>query len=192
MRERNARRNQRPQQDETAIRQADSDPAGRQRNHGGLGQELLQDSNPLSTQGRAYGDFFLARYGASQKQVGDVSARDQQHKPRAGEQQEQYAACISQHLIAQRDDANAQTVVRFGMGDGKIARDRVHLRLRLLERHSRTQSRDDVEIAAVASGRIADFGHPEIDGVLDAGDTQVVVGAQRQEMHVGRCHADDE
>ena len=56
---------------------------------------------------------------------------------------------------------------RVGMGHGKIAGNRIHLRLRLLERHSRSQSRDDVEVAVVTPGRIAAFGHPEIDGIRD-------------------------
>src|SRR3989442_1912462 len=78
------------------------------------------------------------------------------------------------------------------MGHDKIARNRIHLRLSLLERHSRTQSRNDVEIAVVTPGRIAEFGHPEIDGILDTGDTQIIIDAERREMHVGRCNADDE
>src|SRR4029450_6496787 len=75
---------------------------------------------------------------------------------------------------------------------GKIARNRIHLRLGLLERHARTQSREDVEIAVVTPGRIAEFGHPEIDGILDTGDTQIVIGAERREMHVGQGNAADE
>lgn len=190
--ERNARRHQGPQQSETAIRQADSDRAGRQRHQGGLGQELSQDSKPRRTEGCAYGDFFLARCGASQQQVRDVSACDQQHKPRGGEQQEQHSARATQHLIAQRDDSNTETVVRVGMGHGKIAGNRVHLGLRLLDRHSRTQSRDDVEVAVVTPGRIGAFRRPEIDRISDTGDAQVEVGAERREMDVGRCDTDHE
>ena len=47
-------------------------------------------------------------------------------------------------MITQRDDANAETVVRVWMERGKIPRNRIHLRLRLRERHAGTQSRDDV------------------------------------------------
>ena len=36
------------------------------------------------------------------------------------------------------------------------------------------------------------FGHPEIHGVADTADTQIEIGAERREMHVGRRDADDE
>src|SRR5256885_1515406 len=83
-------------------------------------------------------------------------------------------------------NVNTETAVRVGMGDGEIAGNRIHLPLGLLERHSRTQSRDDVEIAVVAPGRITNFGHPEIDGVVDTADTEVVIGAERREVHISR------
>jgi hypothetical protein len=174
------------------IRKADADRASRQRDQTGFGQKLAQDSKPCGTECRADGDFFLACCGASQKQVRDVSAGDQQYTTRGGEQQQQHPARSPQHLIAQRDDPDAETVVRFGMGRRKMAGNRIHFRLGLVERHSRTQTRDDVEIAVVTPGRITEFGHPEIDRILDSGDTQIVVCAERREMHVGQGNADDE
>jgi hypothetical protein len=115
---------------------------------------MSQDSKPRSTEGCAYGDFLLSPCGAGQKQVRDVSACHQQHKTRAGEQQQQHPARSAQHLIAQGDDANAEAVVRLWMRRCQIAGNRVHLRLGLRERNSRTQSGDGVEIAVVTPGRI--------------------------------------
>jgi hypothetical protein len=75
---------------------------------------------------------------------------------------------------------------------GKSAGNRIHLRLSLLERDSRTQSSDSVEIAVVTSSRIENFRYPEIHGIADPRDTQIEIGAEGREMHLGQSDADDE
>src|SRR5262245_3660008 len=78
------------------------------------------------------------------------------------------------------------------MRRSKIAGNRIHLRLRLLERNSGAQAGDSVEIAIGTPRWIEKFRSPEIHGIADAGDTQIEVGAERREMHVGQSDAHDE
>src|SRR6516225_4107552 len=81
------------------------------------------------------------------------------------------------------------------MGQGKIAGDGVHLRLSLLERDSRTQPGNGIQIAIIPLRRIDQFGNPEIHRIADTRDNpgrQTEIGAERREMRVSRSDAGDQ
>ena len=63
--------------------------APEQREHDALGQQLSHDPPSPRAQGRADADFPLPRRGASEQQIGDVHASDEQHAARRAEQDQQ-------------------------------------------------------------------------------------------------------
>jgi hypothetical protein len=108
----------------------------------GLGHELSQIRS-LAAPRAADGDFFLALCGASQQQVRVLRACDRSTS--AGSEQQNDTG--ERPTLHARDDANAETVVRFGMVYGKIARS--HPSPPLARPTLPDAIADDVEIAVV-------------------------------------------
>ena len=61
----------------------------------------------------AYGDLFMARGDAGQQQIGDIGARDQQHKPDRREQHVEIRLNVSDQLFMKRDDVRSLACVRL-------------------------------------------------------------------------------
>jgi len=82
----------------------------------------------------------LPRHAPGQRQVGDVHARDQQHKADRAQQHPQHLdQLFGQEVILQGFDKRAPALVAFRVGLGDVVGHPVHLGLRLLYAHARLQ-----------------------------------------------------
>ena len=85
---------------------------------------------------RAHRDLTLTRRAARQHQIGDVDARDQQHETdRAEEQPQRRPRLPRQEIVLQRLDAPPQPVFELRIRRSQLTRHRLHVRVRLRQRH---------------------------------------------------------
>ena len=114
-----------------------------------LDQQLTDEPPAAGAERRADADLALARARAREEQIGDVRAGDEQHdRDRAEQHQHPRLGARADEVIAQRPHACATVLVPVGMGRLERRSDLVHLRLRLLERDARLQSRDALQVDA--------------------------------------------
>ena len=112
---------------------------------------MLENPRARGAQGRADGDFFLAAKRLCQYQIGNVGARDEQHKSDGAQQHQQRRADLTNGLFAQRHDLGTPTFVVFGILLFKTAGDRIHLGLGLLGINAPLQPRDHQEMVLTAN-----------------------------------------
>ena len=109
-----------------------------------------------SAKGRAHSQLALTGEGARQQQVGDVRARHQQHERDGTEEDDDDKTHVSDDLIEQRHDREREAAVRrihVGEVAAETRSERVHLGLRLGDRHAGLQPGHDVVVFARACGR---------------------------------------
>ncbi len=106
-----------------------------------LRQELTNQPTAPGAQRTPYGDFSLPVGGTRELQIGYVGARDQQYQAHGTEQDKKRRASVSNNLVMQADQTHAPPCV-LGVLLFDAAGDRVHLRLRLLNRDTWLQPGD--------------------------------------------------
>ena len=117
-------------------READAQHAPEGGQEQALGEELGEDPPPPRPQGRAQRHLAAPCRAASEEQVGDVGAGDEQHEPdRPQEQPHPGDRLAAQEVVLQRLDARAPPRVRAGVLLGDALGDRLHVRVGLLQGH---------------------------------------------------------
>ena len=72
---------------------------------------------------QAHGYLAGPRRGASEQQVGDVRAGDQQHEGDGAEEDQQSLLNVADQLRVQRHEADSGAGIRFGMRRGELRRE---------------------------------------------------------------------
>ena len=97
---------------------------------------------PRGAQRTAHRDLFLPRGAASEQQVGNIGACDQQHECDGAEQNPQRADDIAiEKIVLQRLDGGAPALIRFRVVRGDLSRHRVHVGVGLRDRDARLEPR---------------------------------------------------
>ena len=104
------------------------------REHERLDQHLLEDARAAGAERGADGELFAPRERASEQQVGDVRAGDQEHEGDGGEEHDERHPHVADDQLLQRHDDGTPPGVGLGILLLEALRDRVHLRLRLPRR----------------------------------------------------------
>ena len=123
-----------------------------------FGEQLTEQAHARSAEGGAQRDLLDAPGGASQHQVGDIGAGDQQNEADGAEQNPERPLHAADHLVAQRPHHHADAlcvVLRVLAGDS--ADHGVHLGLRRGGGDSRLEAAEQLQVLAAA----ARFGTPE-------------------------------
>lgn len=85
-----------------------------------------------------HGQLFLPHHTARQQQIGHINAGNEQHKADGAEQQPQHLNSLGrQKIVLERLDFGAPALVTLGVHLRDMRRHRIHILLRLVERHSR-------------------------------------------------------
>ena len=153
--------------------------AGERRKQNALRDELTHNARAARAEGRADAELARTRGRSGEQQVADVGARDQQHHDDDAGDQGQRRADVADHLIEDAIDRNAFVLVRPGVRAFELRRDRVHLRLRLIERDAGLQAADRPVVVPRSRRRWRD--HPPRRPHVGAG----------WEAELGRQDADD-
>ena len=122
------------------------------------------DATAARAQRRADGDLFLPRGRASQKEIGDVRARDQEDAPNRAEENEERRPHRAHEPFVQDRQMRLPAFVRFVKRLPELRVDRVDLRLGLLQFDAGLHARDG-GIGAVAArlvGEIHARGRPDL------------------------------
>jgi hypothetical protein len=110
--------------------------ANARQNHA-FGEQLPNQLRTARSNRGAYSQFFLSRRGAREKQIGDIRARDQQHKSDCAEQHQQARFQIgADERFEHREDVNAP-IAHFRKLLIYTRGNRVHFCLRLLRSDAR-------------------------------------------------------
>jgi hypothetical protein len=132
----------------------DAQHAADKRQRQRFGQQLPDDLSPRSAKRRADRQLALAGERAREQEIADVRARDQEHERHRGREHDDRRPHIADHLFVERNDRERQAAVRridVGMIAPQARGDRVHLRLRGVDRHAALEAPDDVVVLARAS-----------------------------------------
>ena len=98
----------------------------------------------------------LTRGRARQQQVRHVGARDEQHERHRAHERDERRPRVLDDVVLERHDADAHVGrLVFGVLLAELARDAVHLGLRLRERHARLEPAEDREEREVARRPLA-------------------------------------
>ena len=128
----------------------DSQESARGRGHEGLGEQLTRQPPAPRAQREPDGEFFLARRGAGEQQVGDISARDEQHHRAYGHEDvqgpPQYRLRAAHMRFGNRQDGDAGLRIRGGIGKRQVAGPCRGFRARLLQAYARLQPRKKVQV----------------------------------------------
>ncbi len=131
-------------------REQPDDAAGHRKDRA-LGGELAKNAHPRGAERAAQGNLALAAGRASEQQVCDVGAGDQQQEADGDEEHHQRAPRVLDDILLQRNDPDAHVSgLVLGMLRAKLSRDAVHVRLGLLERHLRLEPPEHREERQVA------------------------------------------
>ncbi len=88
-------------------------------------------------QGGAKGKLARAAHRSRQQQIGHVGAGDQQQEGDGGEQHQEEGLDVAHHVFLHGEEGDADVLVGFGIFQGEIVRDGVHVGLGLGERDAR-------------------------------------------------------
>src|SRR5262249_6823257 len=139
-----------------------------QREQNTLGKQLRNDSRAAGTHDRPDRQLLLAPGDTRELNVGDVGARDQQHKSDSSHQQQrELASQIARRVFADGQHAKLPVLVKIGEHFGLTLADRLHLCADGGERDTGLQSAYAPDVPYVAHGamfRIDDQRHPSFDG----------------------------
>ena len=111
-----------------------------------LGEQLAEDGAAASAERAAHRQFLLAGHAASQQQIGDVDAGDEEHETDGAQQQPEHLDAVFGHVVVlERLHIGAPTLVAFGIHLGDVRSDCIHVLLRLLDGHARFKTAHDAE-----------------------------------------------
>ncbi len=117
-----------------------------------LDEELADQTPSAGPERRAHGNLALTSAGASEQQVGDVGAGDEEHDAYRGEQHHHPRSDARTHeVIVKRPDTKLVEPAPARVGGGNRVGDAGQLRLRLREGDSRFQPCDAVQVDADAA-----------------------------------------
>ena len=113
-------------------------------------EHLPEDARARRTQRRAHRDLAAARGCASQQQVRDVGARDEQNETDGAEQHPQDKPHVPDHLFVQRHERDAPAAIELRMVGRELGGDAVELRLCAARRHARLQQAGHLQEPRIA------------------------------------------
>ncbi len=159
------RRHQRHDRVEESCRQRHAEHAADDGEDHALGDELADDDPARGAAGAADGQLALPRRAASEHEVRDVRARDEQHERHRAEQQPQAVdELVIEEIVLEQLDAGAPSGVRGGELGGETLGHGDHVVVRLGERDVRLQPAHDenpVEVVVELIGREGER-HPRV------------------------------
>jgi hypothetical protein len=129
------------------------DPAYR-REERAFRQQLPHQAPSSGAERSAHRKFAAARRRSRQQQVADVRADHHKKKSDDAEQYQKCRADVADDLMVQREDGHADAGVRGRVRLGDSRGHAVEISLRLRERGSRLQPRDDGQRVAVVRGQL--------------------------------------
>ena len=127
----------------TASSRPSAPPA--QRLNDAFRQELPHETGAPRAQRRPDRDLTLTGCGPRQQQVGNVRATDEEDERYRAEEHEEKGTHGPPHLLGHRDEGDAKVLAIVGVLGAKPIQIRRHSRLRLSDRHARTQTRNRFE-----------------------------------------------
>jgi hypothetical protein len=96
---------------EGAVREQKPERATSTREEQCFGQQLLKHASACRAKRQANRDLLASAQGASEEQVADVGAGDEEHQPDGAEQHEKHRAAIADDFFLHRDDHGSPPVV---------------------------------------------------------------------------------
>ena len=150
-----------------------------------LRKQLANHSRGIGSECGANRKFAGSARRTREKQIGNVGARDQEHKADRAEQHQQDSFHVADDVGLERDQGDARAFVRFGISYGQVLGDAAHFGAGLIEGDARFQPADRVHAhadAPVAKRGIVPLtdGHENIrvaqPGEVTGGDTNNRVG----------------
>ncbi len=114
-----------------------TDRCGAQRQQDAFRQQLAHDPSAFGAQRGANGELALARRGARQQQIGDISAGDDQDESDRTDQQQQRGLDVPDHVVLHADEPHPMPGIRLRVLTGQDAADDRHLGLRRFHGHTR-------------------------------------------------------
>ena len=112
----------------------------------GFGQQLSKHAPAPRAKRRANRDLLALAQGASEQQVADIGAGDEEDQPDGAEQDQKHRAAIADDFLLHRDDHGFPASVRLAKLTRQPCGDRVHLGLRLRQFDVSLQTRDAIPI----------------------------------------------
>ena len=119
----------------------------------GFGQRLRRQPRASRAEGHADGHFLPPPDGPRDDQVRDVHARDQQDETDGRQQEQQRAARVAHHGVAERDREVLRTLILGRILLFHLTRDRVQLRDCARRRHALAQANGREHPSILALGR---------------------------------------
>ena len=116
--------------------ECDTESTAEHGEHETLRQKLAEDLPARGSERTANRNLPIASRTFGQQQIGDIDAGDEQHKANRAEKKPEVVNAVGrQKVILQRLDGGAPTPIGSGICGGNMARHRVHIGLRLLQRN---------------------------------------------------------
>ena len=158
------------------------------RSHGSeyqaLGEQLTDQSETPRSQSTPHGKLLAARGGASQQQVGEIRAGDQQNEPDSTPQHDEGTAQLSADMLLEAGDLYREVAsVPIGMRGHHLWVDDVGFGLRLRYCDARLQQANHRQHVSPGADVIHDYGGKNIRFYPGMKDTA--------EVEAGGQHADD-
>ena len=127
----------------TPVGESDSNYSTEKTEHGGFTEQLADDSTPAGAKRGANSDFFRARSGSREKQVGDIGAGDQQHETDGTQEDQQRGSDVSHNFFLHRHETDGPAFILRRKFARQPFADRVHFGLSLRDRNSGLQPPKD-------------------------------------------------